>query len=263
MQSTLLHLLRRPLVLRPPTCAAGTAAVTPFIGLRFLSTCSPRLAAAASSSKKDSEATISKSASPLFEDAIQENEDKTIDTGLPAGLDSLAALPANETYISNSSYTISTGDMQYSPQKLNMLARQIKGLPLKEAIDQMRFATRKPAPQIVRTLNHILHNTRQIKFGDPSLPDRGLVVAQAWVGKGIYSHGINIHGRGRFGRLTSPRSHMKIEVKVANVRLAPNRGNTYQGKRAFLPPKKEARNVKMILPEKPIYNKWKKLFYDA
>ncbi|KAI9176048.1 39S ribosomal protein L22, mitochondrial [Blastocladiella emersonii ATCC 22665] len=200
------------------------------------------------------------SASSLFDQALKQAAEAKKIAESPAAVEARGGV-----FISKDSYTHTTCDIDYSPQKLNMLARQIKGLPLGKAIAQMRFAVKKPAPKLVRTLNEIIHNTKQIGFGDESVPDRGLVIAQAWVGKGIYKHGINIHGRGRFGRLTSPSAHMKIVVKHANVPLAPNRGNAYQGKNAFVAPKqkKESNRVRMVLPEKPIYNKWKKLFFDA
>ncbi|KAI9223889.1 ribosomal protein L22/L17 [Blastocladiella britannica] len=206
------------------------------------------------------EAPLNTSASSIFDVATKQ----TARPSTAAATGNAVVLKDQATpYISKASIIHSSGDMDYSPQKLNLLARQIKGLPVTQALAQMKFAVKKPAPVVARTLHQIMHKATQAEFGDASLPDRGLVVAQAWVGKGIYKHGIIIHGRGRFGRLTRPSAHIKIEVKVANVALAPNRGNRWQGKGGFLPPKRETRRVREVLPETPIYNKWKKLFFDA
>jgi large subunit ribosomal protein L22 len=166
-------------------------------------------------------------------------------------------------YISKDSLIHSTGKIKYSPQKLNMIARQIKGLPVGEAIAQMKFSVKKPAPKIMHTLKELIRQAKLKRFGNSEKSDRSLVIAQAWVGKDIYEHGIIFHGRGRFGRMTRPYSHMKIMVKHSEVPLAPNRGNRIDGKGGFLPPKKERRNVKLILPERPIINKSKRLFFDA
>ncbi|KAL7753438.1 39S ribosomal protein L22, mitochondrial [Sorochytrium milnesiophthora] len=160
-------------------------------------------------------------------------------------------------------HVISTGKLFYSPQKLNMMARQIKGMPLMAAMNQMRFSLKKPAPKIATTLRRCLNETAQAQIGNPSKPGRGLVIAQAWVGKEVFKRGIKIMGRGRFGMMHSPRSHMKIMVRESDVPLAPNRGNRHQAKGGFVAPRPKPKKVPMVLQDKPIYNKWKRLFYDA
>ncbi|KNE69220.1 hypothetical protein AMAG_13610 [Allomyces macrogynus ATCC 38327] len=207
----------------------------------------------------DGEANLSVTASSVFDQVAQEAKKKQRDEERATE----RAAAGSGPYISKKSIVQTTGSIDYSPRKLNMLARQIKGLPITDALAQMQFAVKKPAPRLVGALKQALNAAKQAEFGDESKKGRGLVIAQAWVGKGIYKHGIRIHGRGRFGRLTSPSSHMKIELKESDVPLAPNRGNRFQGKGGFLPPKKERKHVKPILEEKPIYNKWKRLFYDA
>ncbi|KAI9142711.1 ribosomal protein L22/L17 [Paraphysoderma sedebokerense] len=199
-------------------------------------------------------------ASSIFDIAVKEVQTKRITESLKTG--------------KPREHLVNTGRIDYSPQKLNMLARQIKGLSVTSAIHQMQFSLKKPGPIIAKALKrgikeslHI-HNKSVSSSSSTSivqpLTTSSLYIAQAWVGKEIYERGIRIMGRGRFGIMHKPGSHMKILLRESNEPLAPNRGNRWQGKGGLVPPKKERKKVWVPLVEdKPIYNKWKKFFYDA
>jgi ribosomal protein L22 len=99
-----------------------------------------------------------------------------------------------------------TGNMRVSPQKLNHLARLIKGMSLREAEQQMAMVLKKRGANVKRlivragsALEHNYDKKRENYF-----------IQQAWVGKGVYLKRLYIHGRGRTGRMTRPTAHLKI-----------------------------------------------------
>lgn len=49
-------------------------------------------------------------------------------------------------------YSINTGEIPYSPRKLNMLARQIGGMPIDAAMLQLQFSKKKPSRQLKEML---------------------------------------------------------------------------------------------------------------
>ncbi|KAJ3299803.1 hypothetical protein HK104_006932 [Borealophlyctis nickersoniae] len=103
----------------------------------------------------------------------------------------------------------STGNYPGSVRKLNHLSRVIQGMTLERAETEMRMSVKGQAPRVVRMIrrvkSHLAHN-----YGRD--PDQ-YYIARAWVGKGQYRKEINIHGRGRFGIMHHPKSHLKIEVE--------------------------------------------------
>ncbi|EIE83601.1 hypothetical protein G6F46_007125 [Rhizopus delemar] len=106
-------------------------------------------------------------------------------------------------------YKFSSANFRASPRKLNMIARQIRNLPVDEAIKQMEFSDK-------RTAKKVLHN---LAFARKNAADQkdmhNMIVAQAWVGKGTYQKRINMHGRGQFGVKDVKRAHIKFIFKEA------------------------------------------------
>lgn len=161
------------------------------------------------------------------------------------------------------SYTESTGNIKYSPEKLNKLARQIKGFTLQQVIDQMEYSSKKAAKFVASAAKKLVHNAKQ----DPKLAKvkdkitlTSMIVAQAFVGKGTYEHGIIYHAKGRFGKMTRPYSHLKIKAILApEGSIEKNRGNLTFFKRKIHVPKLKQK-VREILVNKPIISK--KLFFD-
>jgi len=81
-----------------------------------------------------------------------------------------------------------------STMKLNMLARQIIGLPLDAAMLQMQFSPKKPARVVMQLLSH-LKVTIQRHRDNPAL----YYIKEAPVGRGTYLKRLDIKGRGRCG----------------------------------------------------------------
>ena len=105
--------------------------------------------------------------------------------------------------------TFSSGNMRVSPQKLNHLARLIRGMSLGEAKEQMSFVLKKRGVNIRMMLNRVHHALKHNYNQDSSQ----YFISQAWVGKGQYLKRLRMMGRGRTGRMTRPSAHLKILLK--------------------------------------------------
>ncbi|KAI7858695.1 ribosomal protein L22/L17 [Circinella umbellata] len=146
-------------------------------------------------------------------------------------------------------YQWSSANMKTSPRKLNMLARQIRNLPVDEAIKQMEFSSK-------RTASKILHNLAFAKKNATEQKDmKNLIVAQAWVGKGRYIKRIKPHGRGQFGVMHHKEAHIKFLLEeapeVEQVKASRRKIRGWNDTKKVWTPLKE---------NKPIYNA--KAFYN-
>ncbi|XP_020910056.1 39S ribosomal protein L22, mitochondrial [Exaiptasia diaphana] len=87
-------------------------------------------------------------------------------------------------------------DIRCGPQKLNLVARQIRGLEINEALKQMEFSPKKAAI----TVKEVLEETQKLAASKHGIEDKSnLWVAESYVGKGRYIKKIRYHARGRFG----------------------------------------------------------------
>ena len=68
-----------------------------------------------------------------------------------------------------------------SPQKLNLLAQQIRGLPVQKAMDQMQFSRKRAAKDVYKVLYSAMSNAEN----NHGLDIDSLVVAEAHVGKNL------------------------------------------------------------------------------
>ncbi|KAI8912457.1 ribosomal protein L22/L17 [Gorgonomyces haynaldii] len=105
--------------------------------------------------------------------------------------------------------TFQTSNMHVSPQKLNHLARMINDMSLTEAKRQMRFTPKRRGVNVYNLLSRVSHVLKHNYSKEPE----HYFIKRAWVGKGKFEKRIRIHGRGRFGNVTRPRAHLKIQVE--------------------------------------------------
>lgn len=110
-----------------------------------------------------------------------------------------------------------------------MLARQIRNLPIDEAIKQMEFSDKRAAKKILHNLafakknaanqkgmqNMIVGKYKQSLLFQHELTCYSL--AQAWVGKGTYQKRVNPHGRGQFGVKEVKKAHITFLFKEASA----------------------------------------------
>ncbi|RUP50963.1 ribosomal protein L22/L17 [Jimgerdemannia flammicorona] len=180
------------------------------------------------------------SASSIFDDILEDRAEIDDSTGERQG--------AKEFHWSSANF-------KASPQKLNMLARQIRGLPVQEAINQMQFSNKRVSTKILHNLAFARTNAEKQKGMVPkntvvepveecilTLPY--LISAQAWVGKGKYIRRIKIHGRGRFGMVHHPTAHIKFILKEQPDSVPKGMDRNRKTKKVWTP----------LIESKPIYN---------
>jgi ribosomal protein L22 len=95
-----------------------------------------------------------------------------------------------------------------SPQKLNLVARLVRGLSVDEAQRQLAGLKKKHRVEVSRTITAAATNARA--FG---MDEERLIVSRAHVGKGKYLKRIRPwHGKGRWGVEHKKYAHLRVEL---------------------------------------------------
>jgi len=106
-------------------------------------------------------------------------------------------------------WTFSTGNFRISPRKLMLLAKQVKGLKLSEALLQMQFSKKAAAKRVISLLNRAAANVKHNYNGTCD----NLYIRAAIIGKGVYLKRMLPHGKGMAGKMHHPFTHMRIYLK--------------------------------------------------
>ena len=106
-----------------------------------------------------------------------------------------------------------------SGQKLNLVAKSIRGCNIKVAIDQLTFSKKRISREVLKVLNSAIANAEN-NFG---LDIDKLVVSEAYVGKSIVMKRMRPRARGRAARILKPFSKLTIILE--------ERANNKEGKK--------------------------------
>ena len=93
-----------------------------------------------------------------------------------------------------------------SGQKLNLVAKSIRGCNIKVAIDQLTFSKKRVSREVLKVLNSAIANAEN-NFG---LDIDKLIVSEAYVGKSIVMKRMRPRARGRAARILKPFSKLTI-----------------------------------------------------
>lgn len=96
-----------------------------------------------------------------------------------------------------------------SPQKLNLLAQQIRGLSVERALAELQFSPKRPAKDVRKLLQSAIANAEN----NHGLDIDSLVVAEAHVGKNLVMKRIRARARGRAARIMKPFSQITIVLR--------------------------------------------------
>ena len=99
--------------------------------------------------------------------------------------------------------------LRVSPQKLNLVARLIRGKSVSAALLALSFTRRRIAGDVRKVLQAAVANAE----ANHQLDIDRLVVKEAWVGKDMVMRRFRARARGRAGRLRKPFSNLTIIVK--------------------------------------------------
>ncbi|MFP4464672.1 MAG: 50S ribosomal protein L22 [Alphaproteobacteria bacterium] len=96
-----------------------------------------------------------------------------------------------------------------SPQKLNLLARTIRGKSASRALIDLEFSKRRVAEDVRKLLQSAVANAEN----NHGLDVDRLIVSEAYVGKSLTMKRFHARGRGRGSRILKTISNMTIIVK--------------------------------------------------
>ena len=99
--------------------------------------------------------------------------------------------------------------LRTSPQKLNLVAAMIRGKKVEKALSDLTFSKRRIANDVKKTLQSAIANAEN----NHNLDVDELIVAEAWVGKGLVMKRGRPRARGRFGRIHKPFAEITIKVR--------------------------------------------------
>ena len=109
--------------------------------------------------------------------------------------------------------------LRVSPQKLNLVARSIRGLQVEKALNRLRFSSRR----IARAARKILESAIANAENNHALNIDDLVVSEAYVGKNMVLRRWRPRARGRAAPIRKPFSQLTIIVKEAPAAAPPKR----------------------------------------
>ncbi len=99
--------------------------------------------------------------------------------------------------------------LRTSPQKLNLLASQIRGQKVERALADLSFSPKRIAREVKKTLESAVANAEN----NHGLDTDALVVSEAFVGKSLVMKRFRARARGRVGRIVKPFSSLTIVVR--------------------------------------------------
>ena len=108
----------------------------------------------------------------------------------------------NETITAKSKY------IRQSPYKLRLVLNLIRGLPVSEALDILKFTKRKASDEITKVIESAMANAEN-NFG---LNSNNLYISKAIADEGPTLKRFRPRARGRAGRINKRTSHLIIEL---------------------------------------------------
>jgi large subunit ribosomal protein L22 len=99
--------------------------------------------------------------------------------------------------------------LRISPQKLNLVAQQIRGKKVDKADTVLKFSNKRAAIDVLKTLRSAVANAEN-NYG---LDIDSLVVSEAYVGQSITMKRFQPRAKGRAGKIKKYFSHLTIVLK--------------------------------------------------
>ena len=126
------------------------------------------------------------------------------------------AKPKRERALKDNEAKAISRTIRVSPQKLNLVAAQIRGKKVQTALADLTFSRKRIAATVKKTLESAIANAEN----NHDLDVDSLVVAEAYVGKSITMKRFHVRGRGRGTRILRPFSHLTIVVREVSEEAA-------------------------------------------
>lgn len=102
--------------------------------------------------------------------------------------------------------------VRVSAQKTRLVAANIKGMPIEDALNVLKFTPKKSAKILYKVLHSAVANAEQL----PGMDVDSLFVKQVLVNEGPKQKRIMPRAMGRAYRIKKPTSHITVVVDEAN-----------------------------------------------
>ena len=100
-------------------------------------------------------------------------------------------------------------NVRVSPQKLNVVARMIRGMDVEKALAALTFSRRRISGDVKKLLQSAIANAEN----NHQLDVDRLFVKEASVGKSIVMKRFRPRARGRVGKIIKPFSHLTVVLR--------------------------------------------------
>ncbi|MFC7398728.1 50S ribosomal protein L22 [Chelatococcus sp. GCM10030263] len=117
--------------------------------------------------------------------------------------------PANPRALKDNEAKAVARNLRVSPQKLNLVAALIRGKKVSTALADLEFSRKRISIDVKKTLESAIANAEN----NHELDVDDLVVAEAFVGKGLVMKRFHARARGRGVRIEKPFSNLTIVVR--------------------------------------------------
>eukprot|EP01018_Ginkgo_biloba_P003566 Gb_36607 [translate_table: standard] len=137
--------------------------------------------------------------------------------------------------------------LNVSPKKVNLVAALVRGMRVEDALLQMQVTVKRAA----KTVYKVIHSARANATHNHGLDADRLIVAEAFVGKGLFRKTISYHAKGRSGIRVRPQCRLTVvlreltpeeEAEIAKLRI-----------RKF---RKLSKRERQLVPHKLIETQW-------
>ncbi|CAH1659833.1 50S ribosomal subunit protein L22 [Hyphomicrobiales bacterium] len=117
--------------------------------------------------------------------------------------------PANPRALKDNEAKAIARNLRVSPQKLNLVAALIRGKKVSTALADLEFSRKRISLDVRKTLESAIANAEN----NHDLDVDDLVVAEAFVGKGLVMKRFHARARGRGVRIEKPFANLTIVVR--------------------------------------------------
>ena len=117
--------------------------------------------------------------------------------------------PHRERTLADNEARAVTKLMRVSPQKLNLLARLIRGKKVDKALADLTFSRKRIAHDVKKTLEPAIANAEN----NHDLDVDALIVSEAYVGKKLVMKRLKARARGRASRIEKPFAQITVIVR--------------------------------------------------
>ncbi|KAI3835367.1 hypothetical protein MKW98_020483 [Papaver atlanticum] len=100
-------------------------------------------------------------------------------------------------------------DIKQSPKKVNLVAALVRGMRVEDALLQLQLTVKRAS----KTVYQVIHSARANATHNHGLDKDRLLVAEAFVGKGLFKKRVSYHAKGRSGMKVRAECRLTVVVR--------------------------------------------------